>query len=167
MFLQSRIAEVEIMPASIQIHGLKRIMKKVKTLQELRAVKTALKAAALHVKGKVNVYPPASEANRPRKGGWYERGYGPKWYGGKGGKKTSQTLGRKWTTAERDGGLTQVIGNNVTYGPFVQDKDRQAWFHKKRGWKTIQDVAKEETKTVLEFVENELEKVLNAKSSTD
>ena len=148
---------------TIQIRGLDRITKKLNNLQELKAVRTALKAAALHVKGKVAQYPEESEANRPRKGGWYERGYGRKWYGG--GKKTSETLGRKWTTAERDGGLTQVIGNNVSYGPFVQgpdkDKDHRAWFHKKRGWKTTQEVAEQESKTVVEFVQSEVEKVLN------
>jgi hypothetical protein len=147
------------MPATIQIRGLDRIQGKLKDLEAMRPVKAALKAAGLHIKGKVNVYPPASEANRPRKGGWYERGYGPRWYGG--GKKTSQTLGRKWTIGERDGGMTVIVGNNVSYGPFVQDRDVQAWFHKKRGWKTIQDVAEQEADFVAEFVGKEIDKVLD------
>ena len=150
------------MPGEVFIHieGMEHLQGKLKELEDLTALKAAMKAAALHIKGKVDQYPPASEANRPNaRGRWYERGYGPRWPGG--GKCTSQTLGRKWTIGEKDGGLTQVIGNNVTYGPFVQDRDHQAWFHKKRGWKTIQDVADQEVKTVNDFVQKEIEKVLN------
>ena len=131
--------------SSVHIEGLDRVVRKLRSLEDLSAYKNALKAAALHVKGKVAKYPPASEANRPKESGrWYERGYGMRWPGG--GRKTSEMLGRKWTTQARDSGMTQVVGNNVSYGPFVQG-DRQAAFHERRGWKTIETVAKEESRT--------------------
>lgn len=162
---------------TIRIEGLDRVLKKINTLEELKPIKDALKAGAVHVKGKIAKYPPASEANRRGRsvfyGGsisyrWYQRGYGPMWIrrrdGSIAGKKTSETLGRRWTTASRNRGLTWIVGNNVSYGPFVQDKDRQAAFHKVRGWKTTEEVAEEEAKTVLEFIEKEVEKVLEKRT---
>ena len=144
----------------IVIEGLPELIKKIDNLQDMKRVNTAMRAAALHVKGKIAQYPPESEANRPKeRGTWYERGYGTRWPGG--GRKTSQTLGRKWTIASRDKGLTQIVGNNVTYGPYVQDEDMQAWFHKRRGWKTTQTVAEEEADTVVKFVKSEIDKIIN------
>ena len=152
--------------ASIRIEGLDKALRKIRSLEDLHGIKAAMKAAAMHIKGKIAKYPPESEANMPRTDAatgrvlpWYERGYGTRYPGG-GGRKTSQTLGRKWAIGERDSGLTQIVGNNVSYGPFVQDKDRQAAFHKERGWKTVQDVASEESDTVVKFVKEEIDQIL-------
>jgi len=161
--------------STIRINGLEKIASKVKDLQSMRAVKAGLKAAALHVKGKIAKYPPASEANKARGynqyygpgmralNSWYQRGYGTKWRvksGAVHGKKTSETLGRKWTTDERDGGLTQIVGNNVSYGPFVQSREDQAHFHKARGWLTVEDVAEQEAGKVVEFLQKHIDKAL-------
>ena len=146
--------------STVHIEGLDRVVRKLRSLEDLSAYKTALYAAAEHVLEKIADYPPLSEANRPNaRGRWYERGYGPRWASG--GRKTSEMLGRKWTTQERNAGMTQVVGNNVSYGPFVQDRDRQAAFHKRRGWKTIQTVAEEESRTVVEMVAKEVDKKLS------
>jgi hypothetical protein len=75
-------------------------------------------------------------------------------------KATSETLGRKWTTKKRDRGLTWIIGNNVCYGEYVQDRGKQAKFHKRRGWKTIQDVAEQEAETVVNFIKAKVDKIL-------
>lgn len=150
----------------IQIKGLDELLKKLDSLQKLDAIKPALKAAAVHVKGKIAQYPPSSEANDPNRRKWYERGYGPKWRlvsGEVHGKRTSETLGRKWTTRSLNQGLTQVVGNNVSYGPFVQSAEKQAAFHRKRGWKTTEDVAAEEADTVNKFVKDEIDKVLEGR----
>ena len=145
--------------AAIRIEGLGRLQGKMRKLDDLQGVKNAMRAAALHVKGKIAKYPPASEANRPSETGrWYERGYGMRWPGG--GKKTSEMLGRKWTIGQRDAGLTQVIGNNVSYGVYVQDDEHQARFHKRRGWKTIQMIAEEEADRVNEFIKDAVDKIL-------
>lgn len=148
---------------TIKINGLEKIASKVKDLQSMRAVKAGLKAAALHVKGKIAKYPPSSEANVPNQRRWYQRGYGPKWKLASGavhGKKTSETLGRKWTVKSADGGLTQIIGNNVSYGPFVQSREDQAHFHKARGWLTVEDVAEQEAGKVVEFLQEHIDKAL-------
>jgi len=150
---------------SIKINGLDELTAKLKKLEDLQAIAPALRAGALHVKGKIATYPPSSEANTPNQRRWYERGYGSKWMradGSIGGKKTSENLGRKWTIGERNAGLTQVVGNNVSYGPFVQDAESQAAFHKARGWKTVQDVVASETDKVIAMISQELDKILSS-----
>ena len=151
---------------SIQVHGLEALQKKIGGLQTLKTVRLGLRSGALHTKGKADDYPPATIANSPGnpKRRWYERGYGPKWHTRAGihGRKTSQTLGRKWTIGERDRGLTQVIGNNVSYGIYVQG-EKQARFHQARGWKTTETIAREETDNVLGFVQQQVDKILSGR----
>lgn len=50
-------------------------------------------------------------------------------------------LRKFWTSAKPSfqrigGGFLGTIGNPVAYAPFVQSAERQAWFHKARGWRT-------------------------------
>lgn len=150
---------------AVYVKGLDQLLRKVDSVQGLRVAVRVLRASAVHIKGKVATYPAATIANQPGAypKRWYERGYGSKYArksGGVGGRKTSETLGRKWTIAQRNGGLTQVIGNNVSYGPYVQDEKKQARFHGARGWKTTQEVSEEEADTILNFVKAEIDKAL-------
>lgn len=146
------------------IKGLDELLDKLDTLEGLKAAVNGMKAAAVHVKGKIAEYPPSTEANEVKESGsWYERSYGTRWPGG--GNKTSETLGRKWTTKEQDRGLTQVIGNNVSYGPYVQSDEDQAFMHKpgykgRQGWKTDKQVIDEESDRILEFIQDEVDKAL-------
>jgi hypothetical protein len=146
---------------TITIKGQKDLDKKIKDVESLQPVKDAMKAAAVHVKGKIAEYPPATEANVPKDyGAWYERGFGTRYRRRDGtlhNRKTSETLGRKWTIAQRDGGLTQIVGNNVSYGPFVQGEE-QAWFHMFHHWKTTDQVAEEESQEVTEFIMQYIER---------
>ena len=147
------------------IKGMNKLLRKLDTLGKLGAAKRGLKAGALHVKGKISEYPPSTSANtEPSHGRWYERGWGSKYKRLDGvvtGKKTSETLGRKWTTAERKGGLQQAIGTNVSYAKYVHDADEQARIHGQRGWKTDKQVLDEEGDEVLQFVQKEVEKDLS------
>ena len=147
---------------SITINGLDELTAKLKKLEDLKAIAPALRAGALHVKGKIATYPPSSEANSPGQKRWYERGYGSKWTradGSVGGKKTSEFLGRKWTIGERNAGLTQIVGKNTSYGIYVQG-EKQAAFHGRRGWKTTDQIADSETKPVIDLISRELDKLL-------
>ena len=152
------------MTVSIDIKGLDKAVAKLVKAGKLKELGGALKAAGLHVQGKINVYPAATEANSPGNptGKWYERGFGSKWQrkdGSIGGRKTSETLGRKWTVDQPDS-FSVVIGNNVSYGPWVQDPEKQTSFHAEHGWKTTAQVAKEETHAVMDFIRKEIRKVL-------
>ena len=144
--------------SNVEIKGLEQLKAKITRLSELRALDRGLHKGALHIKAKIAKYPPESGANKPN-GHWYERGYGPRWKGGTGGKRTSETLGRKWTATQRRGGrnLTWIVGNNVSYGKWVQDEDYQASFHKKRGWPTTQMVTKLYSDLVTGFVKREVD----------
>lgn len=89
---------------------------------------------------RVTVYPP------PRPGQTYVRG-GP----------GSQNLGQKWTTQVDVGadGVVGEIGNNVTYGPYVQARETQAWMHRGR-WSTIEDIAEEDLSLIERIFASEL-----------
>ncbi len=157
------------MPAKVvEIKGMNELLRKLKTVQDLRSAKIGLKAGATHLKGIISKYPASTIANSPSNpsGHWYERGFGSKWIrkraGGVGGRKTSQTLGRRWTQKSQMMGLQQVIGNNATYAPYVQSAEKQAKVHEMHGWKTDEDVINEEGKTVLNFVKDEVDKGLRS-----
>ena len=95
-------------------------------------------AVATEIHGKIAPYPPASAANMPGGPGsqWYERGYGPRWMTMRGqirGRRTSQTLGRRWSVSGW-GRIGAVVRNIASYSPFVHSHEQRAWFHKRRGW---------------------------------
>lgn len=152
--------------ATLRIEGLADLLKKIDTLAQLRQVQGAIRAAALHVKGKVAVYPPETAANKPgrtdRRGrpmGWYERGAG--WHSASGKLYArSETLGRKWTIKTENAGLTAVIGNNASYARYVQDADLQARFMAAYGWRTAQDVLEQESDLVTRYVREAVEKAV-------
>ena len=148
----------------IKIEGMDELIKKLDDLDDLQKLRPAMMAGALHIKGKIAKYPPSSIANSEMNptGRWYERGFGTKTATGR-EYPTSETLGKKWTVANRDKGLTKVIGNNVSYGPYVQSAEKQAKIHEQRGWKTDQQVADEEADTVLKSVKREVDKILEGK----
>lgn len=152
------------MPPSISLDGLDEILERLRRLNKLNALKPALRAGATHVKGVIAVYPPASEANSPTQQRWYERGYGTKYRRKDGsihGRKTSKTLGRRWTVSIIEGGLGAKVGNNVHYGPYVQSDEHQASFHSVRGWKTDEDVISSESDVVLNMIRKEAEEALS------
>lgn len=148
----------------VQIRGLDRLIKRLLRAGKWKGARRGLMDAGHHVKGKISRYPPSTEANRPKsRGSWYERGYGTRYQMRSGqirGRRTSETLGRKWTVASRNGGLTVVVGNNVSYGPFVQSFKKQARFHKSRGWptdkQTLIDERRQIQKLILEGVKSDL-----------
>jgi hypothetical protein len=158
--------------ATKTIKGMDELVRKLDTIAKLKGAKRGLKAGAVHVRGKISRYPPSTMANSPTNptGRWYERSYGPRWLrkrsGSIGGRKTSERLDAKWAQRSRDKGLTQVIGNNASYAPWVHaseevgGKGPQASFHGDRGWKTDEQVLKSEGDEVLQFIQREVEKEL-------
>ncbi len=109
----------------------------------------------MYVKGKIAKYPPATIGNSPSnpRGQWYQRGWGVRYKGG-GGRKTSENLGKKWTTKYNKAKFEAKVGNNASYAIFVQGPkgDGQARHMAGIGWKSIDTVAEKETKRVQEYV---------------
>ena len=150
--------------ATETIKGMNKLLRKLDTLGKLKGAKRGLKTGAEHIEGTIKEYAPKSAANVPKSHGrWYERGWGSKYRRLDGvitGKKTSETLRTGWSTKSRNSGLTQVIGTNVSYAPYVQSKEKQARFHKARGWKTDEQVLKSEGEQVLKFIQHEIDREL-------
>jgi len=137
---------------AIEVKGLKELQRKLGDMQGVKAFRSVLLVMGKKVEHYLAQYPSASEANRPRSwtpgedNSWYERGYGSRWVrkdGGIGGASTSETLGKRWTTKARKGADEVVVGNNASYGPYVQDKEYQPAYHARRGWRTVQGVVEE------------------------
>lgn len=153
--------------ATIEIKGLDKLERKLGAIRP--ALARGIKASTLHIKGQIAKYPPATSGNAPKQytkgqwNTWYERGWGQKWALSKGGwhgKKVSEMLGRKWTIKVVNKGMTGIVGNNVSYGPYVQDTERQAAPMKRIGWKTTGEVAEAELPRVMNFIQGEIEKEL-------
>ena len=85
-------------------------------------------------------YPPT------RIGQHYIRGRGPTNASGEVTQYVSEQLGKRWTESitVMAGVIMGETGNNVSYGPYVQDADEQAWMHRGR-WQTNVQVAEDNT----------------------
>ena len=62
------------------------------------------------------------------------------------------TLGKGWTKQVEPTVPRATVGNITSYGPYVQDPDRQAWMHRGR-WQTTLDVARRRTEDVKRLIE--------------
>ena len=148
--------------ATIEIQGMDELIKKLDDLKKMSKVHAGIRAAGMYIKGKIAIYPPATAANQPGSGSWYQRGWGTRYAGG-GGKQTSEQLGKKWTSKYNKGKFEAVIGTNVSYAKFVQGpKGTQAKAMAKIGWTSIDTVAKEETKRVQEYVFEAVRRAIGA-----
>jgi len=142
-------------------------------LQTLKPLQNAVRAAAVHLRGAIAQYPPRKRVTRRQAYGrpfetpkqrrfffWalragviqvpYRRGQSP----------GSEDLGNRWAVKKAAGGLAYIVGNNASYVRWVQDSTRQARMMRIIGWKTAQDVVKEEAPTVAKMVKSEIEKQL-------
>jgi len=155
--------------AEIEIRGMKEALAKLDRATSDAVIGRIIFSGLVHLNERAMSYPPSTEANQPRgfnsmysirthrpMNTWYQRGYGSKWVrkdGSVKGRQSSEQLQQSWTARMR-GKYTGVLGNDTTYGPYVQDEKKQARFHRARGWKTIQDI------TVLQFAKAEIDRAL-------
>lgn len=117
---------------SLNTADVNRVLSSLEGTQHLRdAMETSL--AILH--DNIARYP------RQRTGSRYVRGRGMANAQGRVTRLTSQRLGTRWTTKITSSAteLRGKVGNNVTYGPYVQDAQRQARVHA-GVWSTDQSV---------------------------
>ena len=131
----------------ITIEGHDALHAKLGQLEGLRSMKGVLMTAGMMLKDYIAEYPAATEVNTPGGPGsrWYQRGYGPKWMrkdGAVNGIESSQALGRRWTVVAKSD-REVLVGNSASYAPYVQSAEKQAGFHKRRGWRTDEMAIKE------------------------
>lgn len=158
--------------SNVEIKGLEKLARGLVLLGKLDDVKDALLEGAEHIKDSLADYPTRKYVSIADAGGWasekqkiyviamlasgawdfpYKRGQ----------SDPSEDLGQKWTITSINGGLGAKVGNNVSYGPYVQGPDQQSKMMELRGWKTTDDVAKEETEAVISLVTEAIERALD------
>jgi hypothetical protein len=138
----------------IDIRGAVEAIARLNRTTQWRHLRSSIKAAALHIKGVVATYPVHNSRPQPFVSDRQRRGFFARLHSGeiqvpyRRGGRGSQTLGRRWTTTSTDGGMTGIVGNNASYARLVQDRDRQARYHKGTGWVTAQAAVDREQTTV-------------------
>lgn len=145
---------------AVEIRGLDKAIKKLGKLDK-GALKRPMTKATAHLHDKIAKYPAATSANTPPGNNgysWYERGFGTRTVTGQ-AFPTSETLGRRWTTEVGADGTRGVVGNNASYGPYVQSAEKQAAFHARNGWLTDATVAEQEAPVVVGFFEDEIKEL--------
>ena len=159
------------MTDAVYIKGLDKLVGKLDSIAKLNAVKAGITAGALHIVDKIDNAPPRKHITIKQIGGWasekqrrwffwalrtgqievpYRRGISPR----------SEQLEQSWTIKKRDGGLSAVVGNDTSYGPFVQSKAQQSRMMKLIGWNTIEQVAKKEGPEVRDLIAKSIRKAL-------
>ena len=180
------------MTTTIEIKGLDRLLRDLDPIKARRGMTTAMHGAVRIVQKDLKEYPPKSEANQPRTfnsaysltgargsmrsrrviaraaNSWYQRGYGPKWArkdGTIGGRMTSEKLGSQWNVKVGGTGrvIEGIVGNRASYGPAVQDRERQAWYHARRKWPTVQGVLEKRTKDIMKHFETAVRRLWGVK----
>lgn len=154
------------MTTGITPKGFKEAVQKLRTLEDIQALAPTIKAGALHAKRYLAKYPPSPSGPGPYPARWYIRGRGPAWAlkgGGYHSRKTSETLGRKWSVTTKHGGLTALLVNNASYARWVQDRDVQARVHQKTGWPTVQSVAEEQGPVIVMRILAKIRKIMEGR----
>ena len=154
--------------SGIKIEGLDKAIRKCEKIGKLDVIKAGMKEAADHVKGKLGKsnYPPRKYLPQPFKTDKSRRFFFAALKDGRiqvpyrrGQKPMSEDLGLSWTIKARKGGLQQVVGNNVSYGPLVQG-DEQSGYMKAIGWKNTDQIAKAESAAVNKILSETINKAL-------
>jgi len=150
------------------ITGDRELRRKLQKLADPTQIVPALKEGAQHIKSKIQKYPdgnqhrpqPFKTAKQRRFFFWalrqgiievpYRRGQSP-------GSEDHQ---QSWTVKGMKGGLQQMIGSDTSYGPLLQDKQRQASYHRQTGWKTTDEIVEEEEEKVLNQIKKRVDEIL-------
>jgi len=121
----------------VTVDGVEEIITKFRALAKMRAVRKMVRELTVEADNRIKPYPEKLNINKSWPSRWYERGYGPRWRrkdGSLGGRRTSETLGRRWSIKYRRGGLQGIVANNASYAHYVQSAAYQTKQHKRTGW---------------------------------
>ncbi len=140
---------------TIDIKGVDALIAKLGKVQATNILRPPMQRAVLRIQRDMQEYPPQRPGSR------YVRGRGMANAAGIVEHKTSQQLGKRWTTKVFQEGayLTGKVGNNVTYAPFVQSRQFQARIHRGR-WQTDAQVVNRLARTIVGDFETTISQAL-------
>ncbi len=147
----------------IVIEGLEDIIRKFDNARP--AISDALLAGAIHVKGKIAIYPPQTHPTRQSVyGSSFQSDRQRRWFFAVGIHQTpyarTSNLANRWTISSSMDGLAQIVGNNTSYGPYVQGAGMQSLYHRAQGWLTEEQVAEQESGKVQAMILRAIQKAL-------
>jgi len=127
---------------SIEITGIDDIFRKLGTVEALNTLRPPMQRGVFRIQGYMADYPPPPATSR------YVR---------------TGTLGRRWTTKidEGMGGITGTVGNNTSYGPWVQSSAFQARVHQGRWTNTDERAVKDNENEIVADFEREIQSGLD------
>lgn len=143
------------MSISTKIEGVDAIIRKLGRVEGVKHLRQPMQRSVYRLQGRMAQYP----AQRP--GSRYVRGQGMANAQGIVTHKTSENLGKKWTSKieQGSGSITGKVGNNASYAPPVQSYRFQARIH--RGlWQTDRYVVDTEYRTIVRDFESVISEAL-------
>ena len=143
------------MPTTIR--GDAALRRKLAKLKNFKALVPTMVGAAKHVEQKIKKYPPSTFRNKPPTP-YYIRGRGTQVSKNR-NLGNSEDLLDKWTIKGMKGGMKQIVGNKVSYGLPVQGP-KQVPLFKEIGWKTTDEVMKDEERFVLGQIHKKVDQIL-------
>jgi hypothetical protein len=137
--------------ASIEVKGLDKVFAKLGAVSSIAILEKPMQRAVARIEYDMKEYPPAPSGSR------YIRGYG--W---RGGPMTSEKLGQRWTTrvTTTSNGVIGKVGNNASYGPWVQSARFQTRIHKRTGWTTDQQAIDKNLPAIQADFQREIDRAL-------
>jgi len=139
------------MSITVDIRGIPELREKLAKIADIGTIlQPPFERGMARIQAHLSQYPPLSNANVPSGSppeSWYQRGTGTIYARKRGGltiRRTSQQLNRGWSV-RRDFGsrIAEIeLGNRVSYAPYVHLGSKQAGFHARRGWRTVEDTVR-------------------------
>ena len=128
----------------ITIAGTDQLIARLGRVEGANILRDPMRRAVLRLEAAMKEYPPERPGQR------YVRGRGMPDADGIVRRLTSEQLGKKWTTRIKQEGeyLVGSVGNNASYGPFVQSRRFQARVHQGR-WRTDEQAMNENAAAII------------------
>ena len=139
--------------AAIYIKGLEPLQKRIAELARFKHTLRAIDKAGQHVKRKARLYPRQSRRKQPFRTDKSRRYF---FWALRSGVisvpyQRTMTLKNGWQSDAANGGFTQIISNDVSYGSLVQGMGTQASYHAGT-WPTEAMIAQNEAPEVIRII---------------
>lgn len=118
---------------TINLSGVKQLKERNEVFMGTKLLEAGLKRGALYLKTQLAIYPPKPPQST------YNR------------KGAAGGLASGWQIDGEIKDLTVILRNNIPYAQWVQG-EKQAWFHKRTGWRNVPTILEDNKERVAELV---------------